>query len=833
VLNIEKMARRAANIYSIANASKRQPKPKRKLLIILAGIIVVGILCLGNLFDEEYDFSFETAQAKNGINANSIHNSHSNADANSGSMDSPGGGEERSDPTPSTIESTLATGIEQAMGPSDADSAGANHVDSNEPLSVVENDNGNGDSDGGHGGDDGGDAGASLGANDIADIGDNYTHAHAHADAVMGPSIQDNSEDSAAISSSNDDRGNGADLDGAPEVKNQVIDTTSIDGKNDDDDDDVPSSTKQEEITADPHLYAKEEKEETPAEESKSQDSVNNAKNMDKGYYDKMELFKASASGETTDTNVTISAGSNTDNNTETVDADDNDYAALSNLIGTGSEGNSTHNITVETADNSTAVTFPNVTDVTNVLNTTASNKNVSENADDVNTTVLTTVTTSHSTNDVHTDENTHTRIPATSNGAAVDATEPLKVHLNKSANQTLSDFSSGKINGTISDSKTNATVFGQKSNETLEKVQGVFIDNETVSEIEEVEVNDNEGEVGDNEIIFNDSEQSALPLELCKSNSFAHNLELSFEDIQIKVDLLLNARNIEELNANIVREEEVESTVGSKERNLRGKRRELDQVSSGDGLAVTEGANSTHSGSFSAKCRNDESSAMLPGMCGGLLANARRENCEYYVAYAGAVPDDLASMPAHIKLAKFSKCKINVVVLCGDGASTKLSIDTLIGDRDLDDSVKERIVVHSDLCLDSSKHVIHDNTGGGSDSVVAQPTPSQTDLLYIDLAGSSASPSDFLASIDGERLRLVNTNDENAKEEEIYLPKQIVFSGVDDKSIVDPSLQMTLLSIGYVLMSGLGPLSLMRFLCPKPPSMGGAASFVTAGFPM
>jgi hypothetical protein len=381
--------------------------------------------------------------------------------------------------------------------------------------------------------------------------------------------------------------------------------------------------------------------------------------------------------------------------------------------------------------------------------------------------------------------------------------------------------FNSSKTNATISDSNenvTNATTSGQHVNESLEDLK----------------------EGSNNDTDANDLEQIAPTLELCESNPFVQNLELSFEDIEVEVKKIFfeqNEKNIGEGNKSIAREEEeVENIIGSEERRLGGQHRKLEQESNGDKLTTTQGANSTQSGLFSAKCKNDESSAMLPGMCGGLVTNinARLDNCEYYVAYAGTIPDDVATMPTYIKLAKFSKCKINVVSLCGDVAGVKLSTATLIGDRDLDKSVKARIVVHEDFCLDSSKTDTSDSTVEDSDSVVAQPTPLQTDMLYIDLAGSSASPSEFLTSIDSERLRLVNINDESAKEVEIYLPKQIVFSGVDEESAaLDPSLQKILLLKGYVLMPGLGPLSLMRFLCPEPPSMGGSASFVAAGFPM
>jgi hypothetical protein len=483
----------------------------------------------------------------------------------------------------------------------------------------------------------------------------------------------------------------------------------------------------------------------------------------------------------------------------------------------------STSQSTNETVSKGTDVNTTTIIENTNEtvskgtdVNTTiiqSTNETVSEGID------VNTPSSSLSIND--TDANGTKNVPATSNGNKLNATELPKTDLDSPTNQTLPMFNSSKTNATISDSNenvTNATTSGQHVNESLEDLK----------------------EGSNNDTDANDLEQIAPTLELCESNPFVQNLELSFEDIEVEVKKIFfeqNEKNIGEGNKSIAREEEeVENIIGSEERRLGGQHRKLEQESNGDKLTTTQGANSTQSGLFSAKCKNDESSAMLPGMCGGLVTNinARLDNCEYYVAYAGTIPDDVATMPTYIKLAKFSKCKINVVSLCGDVAGVKLSTATLIGDRDLDKSVKARIVVHKDFCLDSSKTDTSDSTVEDSDSVVAQPTPLQTDMLYIDLAGSSASPSEFLTSIDSERLRLVNINDESAKEVEIYLPKQIVFSGVDEESAaLDPSLQMILLLKGYVLMPGLGPLSLMRFLCPEPPSMGGSASFVAAGFPM
>lgn len=360
---------------------------------------------------------------------------------------------------------------------------------------------------------------------------------------------------------------------------------------------------------------------------------------------------------------------------------------------------------------------------------------------------------------------------------------------------------------------------------------------------IEEVKETPIDGVTSTDKKVADDSESKtiAVALELCKTNPFAHTLELSLEDIQVEAEKILNEKKkekIEEVTEGVVREEEAEGKQSSATRHLRGLRsRGLEQVSSGAEVAAnvsTQDTNTTLPTVFSVKCKDDESSIIIPGMCGGLVDKdfSKHSDCEYYVAYAGALPDDLASMPIHIRLAQFSNCKVNVVSLCGGDVDVKLSTATLVGDRDLDDSIKERIVVHEDTCIESGKSDIDDLGVEVSTGIVAKPTPSDTNLLYIDLTGSSTSPSDFLGYISGERLRLVNTSDDLSEKGEVYLPKQIVFNGISETFLEEP-LQMSLLSKGYAILRGVGPLSLIRFLCPKTKSMGGSASFVAAGFPM
>lgn len=196
-------------------------------------------------------------------------------------------------------------------------------------------------------------------------------------------------------------------------------------------------------------------------------------------------------------------------------------------------------------------------------------------------------------------------------------------------------------------------------------------------------------------------------------------------------------------------------------------------------------------------------------------------------------------SMPVHIKLVKETVCKVNVVSLCTDDSTAKLYYEKLMGDRELEEKEKERLVVHEGVCITSqgteAKLQDDDDT---ENTIVAKPKPALVDLLYIDMTGSKYLPADFLESIEGERLRLVNVADEGAKEENIYLPKQIVFFGVgeEDETLLDDRLRMELLRKGYVAISGVGSLSYIRYLCPKPaPVIGtaGSGKLVASGFPM
>ena len=71
--------------------------------------------------------------------------------------------------------------------------------------------------------------------------------------------------------------------------------------------------------------------------------------------------------------------------------------------------------------------------------------------------------------------------------------------------------------------------------------------------------------------------------------------------------------------------------------------------------------------------------------------------------------------------------------------------------------------------------------------------------------------------------------------EETIYWNTAEENTGEDEKIILDNDLQLKLMNMGYIVVEpNIGPLSLIRVKCPKAPaSIGGSASFVTAGFPM
>ena len=980
---------------------KSQIKSKRKLILIGA-IIVIGFLCVGNLYDDDYDLNInlESTQTKSGfLDASLDPNANANANANANVPSSFS--------TPTIDGANLLTGND-LDNDNDANDHDGNDNEGRNNDNDHDNDNDNGvgqdgtsttdenaENDGtandanneekdndliGNDADlaaDGVGVGASAdadadsdGANINIDTNDEAADAETEADSNEGDTDTDTTNDAADVDADEDenaDSKDAADVDTADNTNN--VETGDADTINDtaDSDADADGAPKEEEVIADPHLFIKEEKVETAAEESKSEDAkaVNH---MNDGYYDKMKKFQASAgiamndtvaSGDGkrerdhVETNVTIGNSSAVGNGAETLadEATHGNSTVVGSRVITNTANSTVENVVL--SENETA-TGAGKANVTNVLNDSIVNASVSVST---NASVATTHVITSNDTDVGASE---TNAPS-SDGAQSNANAtvlPENHHDSGSANHTFNssvkaDATAVKaiaddavsvvenkanittLNGSVNltdgnndhvanntavikgdDVTTNASTATQTGSGETAEIRGTqgapetllkgtktgemeskneplktrsvpedylypnskkededdSVDDDTMTisdktaeavantaavegngrgdgdiadSLEEVKETPIDSVTSTDKKVTDDSETetNAVALELCKTNPFAHNLELSLEDIQVEAEKIRNEKNegkIEEVSEGVVREEEAEGKQSSATRYLRGLRsRGLEQVASGaelDDIVSTQDANATLPTAFSVKCKDDESSIMIPGMCGGLVDKdlSKHTDCEYYVAYAGTLPDDLASMPIHIKLAKFSHCKVNVVSLCGDDVDVKLSTTTLVGDRDLDDSIKERIVVHEDVCIDFGKSDIDDLGVEVSTrtSIVAKPTPSDTNLLYIDLTGSSVSHSDFLGSISGERLRLVDTNDDASEKGEIYLPKQIIFNGISE-ALLEESLQMSLLSKGYAILRGVGPLSLIRFLCPKPKSMGGSASFVAAGFPM
>ena len=103
--------------------------------------------------------------------------------------------------------------------------------------------------------------------------------------------------------------------------------------------------------------------------------------------------------------------------------------------------------------------------------------------------------------------------------------------------------------------------------------------------------------------------------------------------------------------------------------------------------------------------------------------------------------------------------------------------------------------------------------------------------MLFIDMGEVDYEPSQFLSSIDGERLHLIKNGSGQA--DSIYLPKQITFFGMKSDALAE-DLKTQLLRKGYVHVYnvGSGPLTFVRFLCPKPPSVLNQLQ-ISSGFPI
>ena len=94
--------------------------------------------------------------------------------------------------------------------------------------------------------------------------------------------------------------------------------------------------------------------------------------------------------------------------------------------------------------------------------------------------------------------------------------------------------------------------------------------------------------------------------------------------------------------------------------------------------------------------------------------------------------------------------------------------------------------------CL-SSKATAKKHDDSLISSIVAGPTPAQIDMLFIDMGEVDYEPSQFLSSIDGERLHLIKNGSGQA--DSIYLPKQITCFGI----IVLNSITLVICSLAFI----------------------------------
>ncbi|GFH49559.1 predicted protein [Chaetoceros tenuissimus] len=508
---------------------------------------------------------------------------------------------------------------------------------------------------------------------------------------------------------------------------------------------------------------------------------------------------------------------------------------------------NAEANATVSTDTNATFVnvTTGNATLAENVKS--ANSTIVSVNAQGTNGTVAENKTdVIEGGNSTKTDANVtvvaETTQTAASNNITIVSNDTLAVN----TTITITDKASSMMNETSTTptsptNSTNQTVMVIENNQDTDNAQTT---NSTESSVRSTL---KDGQDKPEETITNTEEskeeKEKVLLELCKSDIFGESFEQSFDELQQKLDEYLESKNMEKIqtvdNVDVTRQDTENSTEGTtkeptqERRFLRGVR-----FLQEDSIQNTLENNTEPEVSTMpiASCKSDESSALLSGLCGGQLAKDKSNSCEYYVAYGGTTPDDLTAKTAFEVLAENSNCNVNVVPLCGEDGNAKLSSEALIGDRAMEESVKSRIRVVADTCLEAKEMSSRDDpTEDTSEGIVAKPAPLETELLYIDLTGSPITAATFLGAIEGERLHLVHSDVEKDIND-IYLPKQIVFTGIEDKKVIlDSDLQLKLMNMGNIVVEpNIGPLSLIRVKCPKAPaSIGGSASFVTAGFPM
>ena len=873
---------RVANIYRASQ--KLKPKSsKRKLLFLIAGILLVGIFCLGNVYDD-YDINLESTNEKFNSYANDY-------EQDSGFL----GGS----------SSSTSTQVYENLEEKDPDEYV--NVNGNVPGSTDE-----------HNGDSAGDVsavneasseGAKVAPEEAAELG-----SEAKEEEVKDPNLYVTTEEKkdTAKEDEGDEVVEGAknNMDAGyydkmkkfqaatglpPSVNGTVTVTDTI----------TPTPVAEEGSSSNPSVNNTEtvEKDEEKTESSvvDTEDSANvtttegtedvNATIIDEKEESPSTVVEVNASNATTDANtnatdVTADAGEKGDVDTETSEAEDvsisnttntntTDADAASDKTDAESGGDAGSETTAED-DKKTSSAGEDTSEAANVdvgAGKDEGEKSANDESSETETEEGGDVVVSPAEEDVSSGENateTGSEKKTESSEVAEDNTAPSSESVEKvpvdEASENVETSGEEGEGAVTTDKADDATNESDGANE--EKKE----DNSVNTEADDKDGNkplpadyfdddktnprsdgDDDGAGGEGEGEGDDDDANgaeskrkeieliAVHLELCKSNPFAPSLDASLEDIDNASKKWLDAKTENAITEDgVTREERAKDVLvdESERRYLReraGRRTETEDEETGD-----SNQQEVLSGSpFAAKCLVE--SPMLPGMCDGIAHavgkdGSKKGGCEYYVAFAGTLPDDLASMPIHIKLVKETTCKINVVSLCQEDVDVKLSTQALVGDRELEESEKERLIVHEGVCIASGSTIKQSSEEDNENSIVAKPKPPAVDLLYIEMTGSSGSPASFLKSIEGERLRLVS-QDEGVEENEVYLPMQMVFYGIEENDVkLQDELQMSLLSKGYVVLSNEDnkSFSLMRFLCPKPPSaIGGSASFMSAGFPM
>ena len=642
-----------------------------------------------------------------------------------------------------------------------------------------------------------------------------------------------------------------------------------------------------EEEAKDPHLYLKEEEKPKPSPDNDEVDEK--AKNqMNEGYLGKLQQFQDSA-GSGTDSNVegdgdaqsegdaedksgegqdesgtdasvsetdaskeietndsnSVKADSNTDADAETATEEEgkgsNEDGENDNAADGGKEDEGSGSVAQEgdVGDSTTDAHEKEDTSATAERDENSSENGVEKNGDEAATTEQGKVDFSASDSDADTVENkdTPTEDDADDNGTGAD----------------LKDNEGSEVSNKDEDNATDGTVKkDEEGGVSMKDAEGKDSNASPAAEDKEkedtgVEADASAAAVTDGNKERNDSKsheeggigardesekvEEPVVLDVCESNTFQSGLELSLEEISELATKYLDTHGILEATADTVsREEEAEHMQNAKT-NLR--RRYLSESKTQDEVSNSKEFDGT------VRCKAEEISKFVPGMCGGGNESdkigSKNESCEYYVAFARREKNDAnETLAIHLKLLENTACKINVIALCADESMITISPQEFMGNEEISDSQKERLIVHENSCLFGGEPQEQKEDDSLVSSIVAKPTPTAIDMLFVDMKESELKPSWFLNSIVGERLLLFNTTS-MVQQESVYLPKQVVFYGIEDK--VEFSLKedekIQMLSKGYVYTNA-GPMTFMRYACPKPPSdIGGSAAFITSGFPV